>query len=54
MSKTELNTSISGNVSTRDDLDFAFLKQFGIDYIAKVGGKIWTDYNTPRSRNYHS
>jgi uncharacterized protein YegP (UPF0339 family) len=46
MSKTEQHTSISGNVSTQDDLDFAFLKQFGIDYIAKVGGKIWTDYNT--------
>ena len=46
MSNTELHTSISGNVSTRDDLDFSFLKQFGIDYIAKIGGKIWTDYNT--------
>ena len=46
MSNTELHTSISSNVSTGDDLDFAFLKQFGIDYISKVSGKIWTDYNT--------
>lgn len=46
MPNTELHSSISAQVSTGDDLDFAFLKQFGLDYIAKVSGKIWTDYNT--------
>jgi len=46
MANTDLHSTISANVATGDDLDFAFLKQVGLDYIAKVSGKIWTDYNT--------
>ncbi|WP_299441131.1 hypothetical protein [uncultured Aquimarina sp.] len=37
--------SIPKNVSTRDDLDFEYLRQIGIEYIEKIGSKLWTDYN---------
>jgi hypothetical protein len=46
MSNADTHTSISGNVSSKDDLDYSFLKQKGIEYIEKLGSKIWTDYNT--------
>ena len=46
MSNADPHTSISGNVSTKDDLDYSFLKQLGIEYIEKYGSKIWTDYNS--------
>lgn len=46
MLNADRHTTIPGNVSTKDDLDFSFLKQLGIEYIEKYGSKIWTDYNT--------
>jgi uncharacterized protein len=46
MLNADSHTSISGNVSTKDDLDYSFLKQLGIEYIEKYGSKIWTDYNS--------
>lgn len=46
MSNADPHKSISGNVATNDDLDYSFLKQLGIEYIEKYGGKIWTDYNS--------
>ena len=45
MLNADPHTVISGNVSTKDDLDYSFLKQLGIEYIEKYGSKIWTDYN---------
>lgn len=42
MSKT---VTIPKNVSTKDDLDFEFLRKAGIEYIEKIGSKLWTDYN---------
>ena len=46
MSNADPHKSISGNVATNDDLDYSFLKQLGIEYIEKYGGKIWTDFNS--------
>ena len=46
MLNADSHISISGNVSTKDDLDYSFLKQKGIEYIEKIGSKIWTDYNS--------
>ncbi|MFY9152170.1 MAG: hypothetical protein WAO52_09160 [Prolixibacteraceae bacterium] len=46
MPDTDKHTSISGNTATNDDLDYSFLRQKGIEYLEKLGGKIWTDYNT--------
>ena len=46
MLNADSHTSISGNVTTKDDLDYSFLKQLGIEYIEKYGSKIWTDYNS--------
>lgn len=46
MLNAEKHTSISKNVATNDDLDYSFLRQKGIEYIEKLGSKIWTDYNT--------
>ncbi|WP_378176259.1 hypothetical protein [Aquimarina sp. SS2-1] len=37
--------SIPKNVNTGDDLDFEYLRQVGIEYIEKIGSKLWTDYN---------
>jgi hypothetical protein len=38
--------SISKNVETGDQTDFHFLRKTGIEYIEKLGGKLWTDYNS--------
>lgn len=38
--------SLDKNTSTRDDLDFEFLKKSGIEYIESMGSAIWTDYNS--------
>lgn len=32
-------------VETKDDLDFQFLKQLGLEYIESIGGSLWTDFN---------
>lgn len=46
MTSTDQHISISRNTSSRDDLDFSFLKQLGLEYIEKYGRQIWTDYNS--------
>lgn len=38
--------SIPKNVETGDQNDFQFLRRTGIEYIEKLGGKLWTDYNS--------
>lgn len=38
--------SIPKNVETGDQSDFHFLRRTGIEYIEKLGGKLWTDYNS--------
>lgn len=38
--------TIPKNTATGDDLDFAFLRQKGQEYIEKLGSNLWTDYNT--------
>lgn len=38
--------SIPKNVETADQTDFHFLRKTGIEYIEKLGGKLWTDYNS--------
>ncbi len=40
------NITISKNVATGDDLDFAFLKSKGLEYIEQIAGDLWTDYNS--------
>lgn len=37
--------SIPKNINTGDDLDYEYLREVGIDYIEKIGSKLWTDYN---------
>ncbi|MCI3935575.1 hypothetical protein MQX03_00060 [Chryseobacterium aahli] len=38
--------SIPKNIETEDQSDFHFLRKTGIEYIEKLGGKLWTDYNS--------
>ncbi|UKB82415.1 hypothetical protein LF887_15530 [Chryseobacterium sp. MEBOG06] len=38
--------SISKKIETEDQTDFHFLRKTGIEYIEKLGGKLWTDYNS--------
>ncbi len=38
--------SISKNIETGDQTDFHFLRKTGIEYIEKLGGQLWTDYNS--------
>lgn len=37
--------TIKRDVSTENDLDFEYLRRIGIQYIASMGGGLWTDYN---------
>ncbi len=46
MSDLGTNTSIPKQVETKDDLDFSFLRSKGLEYIEKLSGNLWTDYNT--------
>ena len=46
MSDLGTNTSIPKNVETKDDLDYSFLRGKGLEYIEKLSGNLWTDYNT--------
>lgn len=41
----EETLSIKGLKSTKDILDYKYLKQKGIDELQKLTGNIWTDYN---------
>ena len=45
MSDLGTNTSIPKQVETKDDLDFSFLRKKGLEYIEKLSGNLWTDYN---------
>src|ERR1044071_2790443 len=45
MSTLRTHTVIPKDVSTKNDLDYAFLKQIGIEYIQSMGGNLWTDFN---------
>ncbi|WP_303924282.1 hypothetical protein [Draconibacterium sediminis] len=45
MSELNEHISIPKNVATGDDLDYKFLRQKGQEYIEKLAGNIWTDYN---------
>ncbi len=38
--------SIPKSVATNNDLDYSYLREKGIEYIAALGGSIWTDYNS--------
>lgn len=38
--------SIPKNITTKDDLDFSFLRKEGISYLESFGGKLWTDFNS--------
>ncbi len=46
MSDLGTNTSIPKQVETKDDLDFSYLRKKGLEYIEKLSGNLWTDYNT--------
>ncbi|MBL4605988.1 MAG: hypothetical protein JKY02_10105 [Flavobacteriaceae bacterium] len=46
MSGIDKHIAIPKNVATKDDLDFYFLKQLGIEYIEELGGDLWTDLNS--------
>ncbi|TDQ22709.1 YegP family protein [Tenacibaculum caenipelagi] len=46
MSAINEHISIPKNISTKDDLDFSFLRKEGISYLETLGGKLWTDFNS--------
>ncbi|MGG6229319.1 hypothetical protein [Tenacibaculum sp. SDUM215027] len=46
MSAINEHISIPKNISTKDDLDFSFLRKEGISYLETFGGKLWTDFNS--------
>jgi len=39
------NYAIDKNKVREDVLNYRLLRQYGLDYISKLSGKIWTDYN---------
>ena len=43
----EINKHITlpKNVATGDDLDYAFLREKGLEYIEQLASDLWTDYN---------
>lgn len=46
MIETNKHISLPKNVDTKDDLDFSFLRQKGLEYIEHLSHYLWTDYNT--------
>ncbi|MFD1614236.1 hypothetical protein [Gelatiniphilus marinus] len=40
------SVTIPKQVNTKNDLDFAFLRELGLKHLESFGSKIWTDYNT--------
>ncbi|MEW4922922.1 hypothetical protein [Algibacter sp. 2305UL17-15] len=40
------SVTIPKQVSTKNDLDFGFLRELGLEHLESLGSKIWTDYNT--------
>ncbi len=45
MSEVNKHITLPKNVASADDLDYAFLRKKGQEYIEKLSGSIWTDYN---------
>lgn len=45
MSEVNKHITLPKNVASGDDLDYAFLRQKGQEYIEQLSGNIWTDYN---------
>ena len=45
MSDLSEYTTIPKKVATNDDLDYAFLRKLGQEYIEQLSSNIWTDYN---------
>ena len=45
MSEVNKHITLPKSVATSDDLDYAFLRKKGQEYIEKLSGSIWTDYN---------
>ncbi len=46
MSTINEHITISKNIATQDDLDYEFLRKKGQEYIERLSGNIWTDYNS--------
>ncbi len=46
MSDINKHITIPKDVSKRNDLDYRFLREMGQQYIEKLSGNIWTDYNS--------
>ena len=46
MSELKEYTTIVKDTSSKDDLDFGFLREQGIKYIEALGSNLWTDYNS--------
>ena len=45
MQELKKHITIKKDTSTGDDLDYQFLRSKGLEYIEKLSGDIWTDYN---------
>ena len=46
MSSITQHISLPKDVASRDDLDFYFLREIGIEYLEELGGALWTDLNS--------
>jgi len=46
MSVLNQHINIPKKVNTENDLDYAFLREKGIEYIQELGGNLWTDFNS--------
>jgi len=38
--------TIPKHINSKDDKDFSFLRQVGMQHIASMSSQLWTDYNT--------
>lgn len=45
MSELNEHITIPKDISRGNDLDYRFLREKGQEYIEKIAGKVWTDYN---------
>jgi hypothetical protein len=46
MSEINKHITLPKNVATGDDLDYAFLRKKGLEYIEQLASDLWTDYNS--------
>ena len=46
MQSVKKHISIPKDVATKNDLDFYFLREKGVEYIESLGSSLWTDLNT--------